>query len=603
MKQKRALLLLFLILLAGAIWRGLYLAEFVRNPAFRHPEVDALFHDYWARGLAFGDWEPPPGITAPDIQGQPYFRPPGYPFLLAGIYTLFGPGYIAPRIVHFILGLFSAVLVFILAGNLRGSRTGLMAALIYVSYWGFIYFEGELHAAAPAILLLLGSLCFLHACLSEQRRWMPFAAGFLLGLSALFRPNLLLLFAAFALWIFLYMRVRRALISSLLLAAGIAAAVAPTAYRNYRVSGDVVLISSNAGINFYIGNHEQATGLCVAEIPGYGDFGTCFDYPHVLAQWSARQGRPISHAHASSYFFRKGVQFIWCHPVRSAELLARKFLLFWGPREVSHNKAIAFERMDSFILRYLPVSFSMLLALAVGSWALMLMRPGRAVAVKFDRPMFCLLWLSALFYCVSIIPFFVAARYRIPVIPLLIPLGAAVIDEGVSAYKDGRKKMLWLLLTVTASVYVVVSFNYTGYRPSPYFWHMSRGLALGKGGRLEEAEEYFRKALNVRPRSWDAHVNLGVILERRGKQDEARRCYESAAYQADHPVALFNLGRMAEREGAWADAEYFYQRLVEVKPQYPGVRRHLAMARRMQMKRSAIYHPGEESAGHPEEEP
>ena len=46
----------------------------------------------------------------------------------------------------------------------------------------------------------------------------------------------------------------------LLLILSAAAVISPWTLRNYRVHGEWILISSNGGINFWIGNNEQATG-------------------------------------------------------------------------------------------------------------------------------------------------------------------------------------------------------------------------------------------------------------------------------------------------------------------------------------------------------
>ena len=88
------------ILLLAAGLRGLYLAELVRNPLFGDPAVDAQYHDYWARGLATGNWTPPEGCPDPLIRTRPFLRPPGYPYFLAIIYRVIGPSYVGAAVVQ-----------------------------------------------------------------------------------------------------------------------------------------------------------------------------------------------------------------------------------------------------------------------------------------------------------------------------------------------------------------------------------------------------------------------------------------------------------------------------------------------------------------------
>src|SRR5262245_10727318 len=79
---------LLAILVLGAFLRGAYLSNLRADPFFAAPALDAELHDYWARGLAFGSWNVPPDRTDPRIRTTPFFRPPGYPYLLAAEYRL-----------------------------------------------------------------------------------------------------------------------------------------------------------------------------------------------------------------------------------------------------------------------------------------------------------------------------------------------------------------------------------------------------------------------------------------------------------------------------------------------------------------------------------
>ena len=79
MIPRRQLAILGLILAVGLALRLAYLSERREAPDFDQPTADAAFHDYWARGLATGDWTPPAGENDPEISRVPFLRPPGYP--------------------------------------------------------------------------------------------------------------------------------------------------------------------------------------------------------------------------------------------------------------------------------------------------------------------------------------------------------------------------------------------------------------------------------------------------------------------------------------------------------------------------------------------
>ncbi|MBK8270219.1 MAG: glycosyltransferase family 39 protein [Planctomycetes bacterium] len=159
---KRDRYLLFGILIVGAILRIWHYSAFSQGPDFAAPGVDAEFHDYWARGLATGDWTPPTGHENPNIQGMPFLRPPGYPYFLAAVYKIFGTSYTAPRGVQYAMGLGSAMLAFVIGRRWFGRLVGVSVAALMAVYWAFIYFEAEFHAPVLMIFLTL---------------WMTYALG------------------------------------------------------------------------------------------------------------------------------------------------------------------------------------------------------------------------------------------------------------------------------------------------------------------------------------------------------------------------------------------------------------------------------------------
>ncbi len=144
MRLSRELLILIGIVVLGSVLRVLYLSEIAGDLGFSNPGVDASYHDYWARGLATGNWSATAPLDDPLIRSTPYFRPPGYPYFLALIYLLTGSSYLAARIIQMVIGIISCLLAFHLGRKWSGSRIGLIFAGFMSVYWIFIYFEGEL---------------------------------------------------------------------------------------------------------------------------------------------------------------------------------------------------------------------------------------------------------------------------------------------------------------------------------------------------------------------------------------------------------------------------------------------------------------------------
>lgn len=75
-------------------------------------------------------------------------------------------------------------------------------------------------------------------------------------------------------------------------------------------------------------------------------------------------------------------------------------------------------------------------------------------------------------------------------------------------------------------------------------------------GRTDEAEEYFRKSLAVGGRHTGTLVNLAVLCERRGRNDEACGLYQKALdANPTNPEALSNYAHSLCKRGEYHKAE------------------------------------------------
>ena len=318
-------------LLLGGVLRTLYLLELKESPAFTVPAVDAGFHDYWARGLVTGDWKTPSGLSDPQVSTSAYFRPPGYPYFLAFLYWIGGSGYLFPRIVQMVFGLGNGMIAMLIGSRWFGRRVGLIWTLLMLVNWVFLYFEGEFHAPVILIFLLLSMIYVLGRWVESNHYPFLIAAGLLLGGGALLRPNLLLFLPGILVWLGW---VRRDKIvfwkDALIFSLSMITIILPVTIRNVVVANDLVLISSNAGINFYIGNHESATGQVVDQLGELGPYGTCFDYPALKANLELKLDKSLKDSEVSTYFTRQALSYIKTHPLHVIQLLVKKTVLFWG---------------------------------------------------------------------------------------------------------------------------------------------------------------------------------------------------------------------------------------------------------------------------------
>ncbi|MBX3396468.1 MAG: tetratricopeptide repeat protein [Phycisphaerae bacterium] len=660
--------LLIGVLIVGAALRIGYLAEFARGPDFASPGVDAEFHDYWARGMATGDWTPPADYENPNIQGTPFLRPPGYPYFLAAIYRCFGTGYLMPRVVQMALGLAGAALAFIVGRRWFGRVTGAVWAALMAVYWAFIYFEAEFHAPVLMIFLTLTLTFAMGRWAEKPSPGRAALSGVLFGLSALVLPNVLL-FGPFAFGWMLFVTRRRAaapptailndhgrtacredvpvspflrgLLHAIVFSVAAAAAISPATIRNYRVCGQFIPITTNAGINLYIGNHDGAEGYCLVEIPELGRFETCFDYPALVRRLTAKLGRPLSDPDVDRYFRDEAMRFIREHPAEFVRLTLRKALMFWGPSEVSHNKEDELERRHYTALHVVPIGFGFVFATAVAGVAVFVIgrrgskealrrirgvetvrssrsikddtsgptEIGAALQLPLPRAIAGLMLLYIVSFFLSILPFFNAGRYRVPIIPFLLffsAIGAASVME----FATRRRAAAFGVVGVCAAACLAMVLWPFRHEPDVSNWHYARGLCLSRTNRPEVAVKEYEAAIRADSANAKAHYNLGLLMQARGdlalaaahfdavaatgqyqlesQRQQARILYQAgrlddaaalleslAAAVPDDADSVLMLAAVRMDQHRWDDAAACYRRLVALRPDDADLRYNL----------------------------
>lgn len=266
----RTLIALGLIALLGLVVR----AYVVVNPV-EHPADDS--HAYYALSKALYTEQ---SFGGPEFHDSSDWSP-GAPFLYAAsFYATGGAREGTARIVEALLGIATILVVFALGWRLGGRElgrwVGLFAAFAVAVYPPFIHTTGELMSEPPAMLTLPAAiLAFLWASdrststvpgtRAELRSaWPWLVPGLLLGLTAMFRPEYLLVGAAFVVlavireWQQRGWRLGLAGAAALLVA--LVLPILPWTVRNVVVLERVVPISTGGGKALYVGTYLPADG-------------------------------------------------------------------------------------------------------------------------------------------------------------------------------------------------------------------------------------------------------------------------------------------------------------------------------------------------------
>ncbi len=105
------------------------------------------------------------------------------------------------------------------------------------------------------------------------------------------------------------------------------------------------------------------------------------------------------------------------------------------------------------------------------------------------------------------------------------------------------------------------------------------GIALAERGELNEANEQFRKCLEIKPDHAEAHNNLSLALQRLGQLDEAIVHAEKALrFNPNYAECHFNLGNTLIRKGQVEEAIGHFRKALEINPDYVKAHINLGIA-------------------------
>jgi Flp pilus assembly protein TadD len=511
---------------------------------------DARAFDAWAQQIAAGDW----------LGSGVFYQAPLYPYFMAAIYVA-GGHLLAVRVIQTGLGAVACVLLG-LAGSRFFCRTiGLLAAVLLAVWPSAVFADALIQKSAVDGFLVCALLTLLSARAAGAARWL--AIGVTLGALVLTRENAVACVPILLLGIALCLprpgcssgRVRAA--GAFLL--GVGFVLLPVAARNRVAGGEWHLTTASFGHVFYMGNHAGATGLSTPLRYGRGDIR----YEQLDATQIAEQalGRALSPREVSGYWTGRAAEFIVQHPAEWLALLGRKALLLVNRVEIGDAED-----------QYTYAEWSMPLA-ALGPWLhfgvlVPLGAAGMVLAWPRRRDVWLLYALLAA-YALSVVATFVMARYRHPLLPLLLLFAAAAVVDGLRQARARRWPSVGLALLVAAGVAVPANQATTEDESTvraTTLYNIGSSLEE-RPGELDTAIEFYRRALAADPDYALAYNNLGAALQRRGQLDEALSNLRRAiALQPAYGPFYYNLGIVLAARGDVPGAESAYRQAVDRDP-------------------------------------
>ena len=516
---------IILILVLAATVRVIYLVAYSGSPVWDQLTVDNWYHHHWAQSLAGGNL---PG-------GDTYFRAPFYVYCLGFLYWLFGDSLWVGRLFGLAIGLGSVTATYYIAARLSGRTTAIAAGLLHALYPMAIYFESELLLDPLYTLLLEGAVLLLLVWRDKDRLSYVFLASLCLGVASITRPVALALLPLFLLWPMVtgVVRPNRRRLQwrpVVLVILGVFLPIAPITVRNYVVARDPVLISSQGGINLYLGNNDAADGMS-AVMPE--PFGHNWQMRQVRFVAESELGRALKPGEVSSFWRDRALAWILDNPAKFAGLTLKKVALEFSNREVSNNRALDPHFASFAVLKYNPVGFGLILGLAwLGTVFLWRNRQGSRLLA------------GVILVQVAVIAlFFFNSRFRLPEMPFYFALAGGGIAWLLERWRKPTPRNLALLgsavLIGLASYLSPVGITD---EQSPQAL-ASRGLFLMQRDDLADARSYFERALLIDPDFPELDLNRGICLLRQGDGSAAEAAFKTEI--AKHPRRVKGYSNLA----------------------------------------------------------
>lgn len=222
------------------------------------PVSDSVRYDLFAQNLAAGQ-----GYV--DETGPTAYWPVGPSFLFSLCYRIAGPQpqhrFLAVALLNLLMSTGSVALTLHLARKWFTPRVALGAGLLLALWPSQIQFTTVLNSEIPMVFFVLAGL----AAWTADRPALPLRgalAGAFLAAAAFMRPTALLLPLVFALARLVTHPRRLATLGAAgVMLATMLALLLPWSLRNQRTFGEFVLISTNGGVNFWMGNNPDTTGF------------------------------------------------------------------------------------------------------------------------------------------------------------------------------------------------------------------------------------------------------------------------------------------------------------------------------------------------------
>lgn len=406
--MKYAHKLAFLLVLVYGLF---YLSYFWQTPLGQTPVLDGSENISLAQQIANGT-----------LSKEPFYRSMLYPAYLSifchlgfnSISELFWIASLSGMIFHFVC----SILLYNLSQALWGDKkAAILCLLIYGFYTPAVFFAAEPFDMTISIAFMLGSVLVYICAINNKKSLVFLLSGILLGISALFRSNVLPVAIIFVVYPFF----NHSLIKkSLLSIAGLGLIMLAGGFACYYQSGEFRLLPWQGASNLYSANNRKANGKFFKHsifLPDReaGTNPTRLESEIIYSRETGKQ-KPFDIDDFNRFWTQKTINEIKEAPLEWLTLIFHKYYFLFNNYEQYNNKTFSFHKQISPPLMYNPLCYGILVILLFLSLA--------NLNDIYDKSKIYTVFAGIIFLSFGIIGFYVSARFRLLITPLMAAIGS-----------------------------------------------------------------------------------------------------------------------------------------------------------------------------------
>ncbi len=401
-------------ILSSPVWIAgvallLRVAWIVIGHTYRFKSTDNNFGFGWEMGRIAASLASGHGFGSPfgPETGPTAWESPLYPYLIAGVFLVFG---IYTKVSAFVLltvnSTFSAltcVPILLIGRRIFPEKVAIVSAWAWALLPNVMFWSTRWIWETNLSALLLTTIFWLALTIEDRDGWIPwFSLGLLWGIAALNSTSLLSFLPAAGLWTW-YRRARRgkrSLVGVVLASIVFFGCITPWLVRNYQTFSRFIFIRDNFGAELRLGN-------------GPGADGTWMEYLHPTQDvYALRQYQSMGELAYIAMRKQEALDYIKADYARFAVLCVKRFIYFWAGSPKATQPPWMNEAKNSLFLASSVLMF----------WGL-----GRALRLR--RPGAWLLFWLVLLYPAIYYVVFPSPRYRVPIEPEMTILCVFLLTE------------------------------------------------------------------------------------------------------------------------------------------------------------------------------